>query len=483
VRFVVAGLVGLLLPGAGHLLVARRRLALLFLLPVLALAAGVAVVYAGGGITAVLKVAVTPGVLPALAILNIALAAWRILAGVDAARRTTRSGLAGGALAVIIFALVIVPHFVLGQVIASTSDFLDSAFAPGPAVVADTSAGPAETDHASPAPTETGLKAAGPTDDANDVPRGSLHGADSPAPTPFRPYVGTLPALDAAVPWERPGATPWGDDGRFDLLLLGSDAGGGRFSRRMDVMLLVEIDVSSGSVAMIGLPRNLVNAPFPPGAARDAVACGCFRDLLNALYVDATSHHPDQWPGMGVVKGIGAVRSVVSELTGRPIDAVLVADLVGVIKVVDAMGGVEINIPASVTDDHYPDPFLGSIELFIPAGKQHLDGRLALAYARSRHQDSDYGRMARQQTLLLAIRSQIGPGTILQAPALFAAAKRMTWTDLPRDSLPALIDLFDRASHGSVKQLRVVPPRYPSWLTPAEITQIHDDIAAILGVP
>jgi LCP family protein required for cell wall assembly len=211
------------------------------------------------------------------------------------------------------------------------------------------------------------------------------------------------------------------------------------------------------------------------------VACGCFTGLLNGLYVEATSTHPSRWPGSGAVKGIGAVRAVVSELTGRPIDAVLVADLWGVIKVVDAMGGIDINVPASVHDDHYPDPIYGNIVLNIPTGKQHMDGRTALAYARSRHQDSDYGRMARQQTLLLAIRSQIGIGTILNAPALFNAAKGFAWTDLPRSSLPSLVELFGRASTATVKQLRIVPSRYPAWLTPEEITQIQHDIAALLG--
>lgn len=77
----------------------------------------------------------------------------------------------------------------------------------------------------------------------------------------------------------------------------------------MDVMLLVEIDVSTGKTAMIGLPRNLVNAPFPPGEARDAVACGCLQGLLNQAYVEATLRHPDRWPGTGAVEGIGAVIS------------------------------------------------------------------------------------------------------------------------------------------------------------------------------
>jgi LCP family protein required for cell wall assembly len=478
VRFTIAGLLGLLVPGAGHAYLGRRRAALIFLAPILVILLLLAIVYLLGGFTGLLKVVVTPGVLPALVMVNFALAAWRILAGLDAARRTHGSRLAAGVVAAGIVVLVIVPQFVVGQIIGATSDGLDSLFASGPAA----------TDDGSPAPTEPDDSLVAMTDDDNsDMARPDPWGSGVPAPsaTPFKPrtYIGTLPALGVAVPWDRPGANPWGSDGRFDLLLLGSDAGTGRWSRRMDVMLLVEIDVSSGAVAMIGLPRNLVNAPFPPGAARDAVSCGCFKDLLNALYVEATSRHPDRWPGSGTVKGIGAVRSVVSYLTGRPVDAVLVADLVGVIKVVDAMGGVDVTVPASVTDSHYPDPYLGSIALHIPAGKQHFDGRMALAYARSRHQDSDYGRMSRQQTLLLAIRKQIGPATILDAPALFAAAKGMTWTDLPRDSLPALVDLFGKASTASVKQLRIVPSRYAAWLTPSEITTIRKDIAALLGVP
>ena len=297
--------------------------------------------------------------------------------------------------------------------------------------------------------------------------------------------AGTLPPVGAPVPWTPPGAQPWGDDGRFDLLLLGSDAGRDRWSRRTDVMLLVEVDVASGRVAMVGLPRNLTNAPYPPGPARDAVACGCQRGLLNEMYVEASSRHPDRWPGATPeVKGIGAVRSVVSEITGRPIDAVLVADLVGVIRVVDAMGGVDITVPAPVEDLMYPDPIRGDVHLRIAAGRQHMDGRTALAYARSRHQDSDYGRMARQQALLLAVRDAIGPATILSAPALLGAARGMAWTDLPREALPSLVELFGRAARAPVAQLRIVPPAWSSALTRGEVDRIRTVVAALLpGTP
>lgn len=232
---------------------------------------------------------------------------------------------------------------------------------------------------------------------------------------------------------------------------------------------------------MIGLPRNLQNAPYPPGFARDAVACGCLTGLLNEVYIEATARHPDRWPGTGAIKGIGAVRGVVSELTGRPIDAVLVADLLGVVDVIDALGGVDIDVPTAVFDDRYPDPFKGRISLHIKAGPQHMDGRIALAYARSRHGSSDYARMERQQALLLAIRDQIGPATVFYAPDLFAAAKRRAWTDLPRDSLPALVELFAKVVDSPVSQLRIVPPTYPAYLTKDEIARIQADIAALLG--
>jgi polyisoprenyl-teichoic acid--peptidoglycan teichoic acid transferase len=479
-RSVVAGLLGLILPGAGHALIGRHRTMLIFLVPVVLTTVGILGYYAGGGWTAVLAFLVTPGVLPALAIFNVGFAIWRIAASIDAVRQTPRPALAYALLGPAILVLVIAPHIWIGSTIAATNDFLDSMFASGDE--------PAETEP----PMETAPPGwtIPPGDDwFSFAPSAEPSPGDSgPLPTkkprgPMTAGLGSLPGLNVSVPWQRPGAEPWGDDGRFDLLMLGSDAGPYRWSRRMDVMLLVEIDVATGKVSMIGVPRNIQNAPFPPGPARNAVKCGCFEPLLNALYVEATVVHPKRWPGEGAVAGIGAVRSVMSELTGRPIDAVLVADLWGVIKVVDAMGGIDMNVPSSVYDKHYPDPVLGSIELYIPAGKQHLDGREALAYARSRHQDSDYGRMVRQQNLLLAIRDDIGPKTILDAPALFKAAKGFAWTDLPRSSLPNLVTLFGKAADASVKNLRIVPPKYPAWLTPSIVNKVRKNVADLVGMP
>ena len=200
------------------------------------------------------------------------------------------------------------PQLWVNTTIAATDDYLNSAFAGGP----DETEEPALPEDAeTPQPDwtfppdedeETPEPAQSPAPGATPGPTGT----PKPPPTPRPPGtsgLGNLPALNIAVPWKRPGTVPWGDDGKFDLLLLGSDAGPNRWSRRMDVMLLVEIDVSTGKTAMIGLPRNLTNAPFPPGAARNAVPCGCLRGLLNEAYVEATIRHPDRWPGTGAGRG------------------------------------------------------------------------------------------------------------------------------------------------------------------------------------
>ncbi len=462
-RLLLAILAGLILPGAGHLLLGRRRRGLVWLSPVLLLMVAALVLAAAGGTTAFLVLAVTPGVLTGLGVANGLLALYRVAAVIDLVRPLV-TGRASVAAVMLGMALLIgAPQAVLGQTIAAVDTLLNATFAsvdatPEPSPSEETSLAPSLDPSPSPAP------------------------AGSSEPYERSSGTGSLPSLNASFPWERPAAAaPWGSDGRFSLLLLGSDAGPGRWSRRMDIMLLVEVDVMTGKTSMIGLPRNLVNVPLPPGAARDATPCQCFNYLLNEMYAEATSRHPSRWPGTGATSGIGAVRATISHLTGRPIDAVLVSDLWGVIKVVDAMGGIDITVPARVYDRNYSDPVRGSIVLDIKAGPQHFDGRMALAYARSRHQDSDYGRMGRQQTLLLAIRDQLSPLSILTAPVLVDAAKGLVWTDISRESLPALVEIFSRAKSASVKQLRIVPSKYPAYLTPAWVTRIQADIAKLLG--
>jgi LCP family protein required for cell wall assembly len=484
VRPILVALASLVLPGLGHVLVRKPLIAALYLVPTilsLVVLGGWALAAGKFGIAAAL---LTPGVLTTLFAGNILVAGWRTSAAIEAVGRTNPGRVAIAVSTLLVVVTVGIPHLIAANTLLATESFLDETFAS-----ANATPGPGEASVETPEPELTEPPYQEPSPSSVVAPSGSI--APTPTPSPvIAPYPddggnGTLPDFGAALPWKRADPDkPWGNDGRFDLLLIGSDAGAARWSRRNDVMLLVEVDVATGKSAMIGIPRNLQNAPYPPGPARDASACGCQPGLINEMYVEATVRHPSLWPGKGAVKGIGAVRSVVSTLTGRPIDAVLIVDLVGVIRVVDAMGGIDINVPEAVIDDHYPDPGKGVRTLKITAGHHHFDGRTALAYARSRHMDSDYGRMERQQILLLAIRDQLGPSVILSAPDLFTAAKGTAWTDLPREALPALVELFGKASDAKVKQLRLTPSRYPEWMTRAWVNQIRKDIADLIpGLP
>ncbi len=452
-----AALLTTVLPGAGHWLRGNRRQAALFAAPLLSLLAAALLVTLIGGTTQLLIILVTPGALLALGALNLVIGGWRLGATAHVVRGSRLPTRDRAVVAIAALLLIVAPHVAVGRSLIAFDELLNETFA-----------------EVSPNP-EPSASNPGSTD-GSPSPGSSITASPGTVP-PRGGGTGTLPSLTVTTPWARPGAIPWGDDGKFDLLLLGSDAGSDRWSRRMDVMLLVEVDVATGRVAMFGFPRNMVNVPLPPGAARNASPCGCFQKLLNEVYTDATFYYPQLWPGEGSVSGIAAVRATISELTQRPIDAVLVADLWGVIKVVDAMGGIDMNVTESVYDKNYPDPVLGSIQLRIGTGQQRLNGRLALAYARSRHQDSDYGRMRRQQALLLAIRDQLGAATILNAPALAAAAKGYVWTDLPRSSLPNLVDLFSRAATAPVRLYRFAPSAYPAYLTPATIAKIRNVIA------
>ncbi len=171
-------------------------------------------------------------------------------------------------------------------------------------------------------------------------------------------------------------------DGRYNVLLLGGDAGPDRIGLRPDSITLASIDAASGRTVLFSLPRNLENVPFPAGSAAARAlphgwSCGdvC---LLNAVYTWGSQHRglfPD-----AADPGAEAMKQAVSGVTGlhgqllrarstSPASAALI----------DAMGGIELTVGSRV-------PIGGGtsrVSGYISPGSQHLDGYHALWYARS----------------------------------------------------------------------------------------------------
>lgn len=284
-----------------------------------------------------------------------------------------------------------------------------------------------------------------PFSTATPVPTASMLPGQTPGPTP----------VPTPVPTPQPA---WGDDGRLDLLLIGADAGPGRWSLRTDTMILLSVEVATGRAALFGIPRNLVNVPLPDGPNK-AFACGCFPDLLNGLFVYAMAH-PEFFPGVDEERGYRAVQEAIAKLTGLQIDGQVVVTLQGFVHLVDALGGLNMTTPTSIYDAKYPDPMsTHDVKLFIPAGQHHFDGWHALAYARSRHQDNDYNRMNRQQEVLRALRAELNPCTLIpRIPDLLDIARASLWTNIPVSQLPDIFEIGARVQPGSIASYQFWPP-------------------------
>jgi LCP family protein required for cell wall assembly len=276
----------------------------------------------------------------------------------------------------------------------------------------------------------------------------------------------------------------WADDGRLNLLLVGSDAGPGRWLARTDTMIVLSIDVPTGRAALFGIPRNIVNVPLPPESA-GAFPKGRFPEFLNGLYVYAYND-PKDFPGAdGDTRGFRAVTGAIQELVGQPLDGAVFVNLNGFVDLVDAIGGLWVDQPSSVYDAHYPLPNgTGYIEISLPAGCHKLSGVKALEYARSRHQDSDYGRMQRQQRVLVALAKQLDPIALLpRVPDLLDIAKQNLLITIPANEIPNLAVLAAQVDTSDIQTIQLSPPKYPEYLGTKSIGQIRDRFASVFDAP
>jgi hypothetical protein len=129
--------------------------------------------------------------------------------------------------------------------------------------------------------------------------------------------------------------------------------------------------------------------------------------------------------------------------------------------VVDAIGGVTINVQVPVVDDQFPGDTGRTQRLYIPSGLQHMNGTQALRYARSRHTSDDFDRGARQQRLLMAIREQADPIALIpRIPELAEALKSAVRTDVPVGEISKLLGLASEVDTRNIRSFVFAPPLY-----------------------
>jgi LCP family protein required for cell wall assembly len=270
-----------------------------------------------------------------------------------------------------------------------------------------------------------------------------------------------------------PSIVPWNGTGRLNVLLIGTDKRPSEGTWNTDTLIVASVDPTSRQVALFSLPRDTVGVPLPAIPAR-AVFGATFNQKINALFLQARAR-PDLFPG-GPYE---ALKDTLGYLYGIPINYFVEVDFSGFKTVVDALGGVTVNVQVPVVDDYYPGDN-GTLRVYIQTGVQHMTGSQALIYARSRHGSNDYDRASRQQRVLLSLRQQADFGTLIQRlPELVQSTSRAVKTDFPVGKLPQLIDLASRIDIANVRSFVFSPPYYGAEGYPGGIYTLSPNVARI----
>lgn len=404
-----AGLRSVLIPGWGQIVTNRDLLgrSLVLVTGLIGCAALAAFLFIGP-----IEIALwltDPTVLLGLVIVNLAFAGIRI---VSANLAWWDGGGRNWLLPIVLTFVVAGPHVVIGWLGLETRESLLTVFAPTVAVAA--------------APTTTTTTSTTTTMPLSPIVSVPGQGDDE------------LGAIAKAPPWQ-----PFGIE-RLNVLLLGGDAGPGRGGLRTDTMMVASIDPISGDAALFGIPRNYGGITFTNGEPIPV-------RRLNHVYAWGVSH-PDVFDGPD--PGVSAVTNAIEQISGLEVDYYVLVDLTGFADLVNAFGGVTIDVESPIAGPLY-DIETGGYEMidFSP-GVQHMDGGSALAYARSRHTTSDYSRMARQRCILTSMVAQSNPLALLSnLGGILEAISDNVRTDMPVDMVPELFRLLLRVSSNDIRVL------------------------------
>jgi LCP family protein required for cell wall assembly len=246
-----------------------------------------------------------------------------------------------------------------------------------------------------------------------------------------RPGVKTVPTPSAS-----PGSA-------FTVLLLGSDDDSKFQADHVltQSMILVRVDPVSRHVAMLSIPRDLWLPLSTGGSGKIDWAYSNGGPAAAIATVQRNFHvHIDEYAWIG---------------------------LKGLIKLIDQLGGIDLMVTNPVLDDSYPDDIsggylFGAKRVAVLPGAQHLDGSQALQYVRSRHNDinGDFGRSARQQEVLLAIKAKASTLNAADLPDIVNALSGEFKTSMGLDRVRSLLGVASGFDPANVKQVVLYAPTY-----------------------
>ena len=285
--------------------------------------------------------------------------------------------------------------------------------------------------------------------------------------SPELPIVGESaePSASASASAE-PSATPDLNaellNRRWTVLYVGTDLNEARelddHVPNTDALMVVSVSADQSEVSLISLPRDTIDVPLSDGEA--------YPRKINALYQD---------------RGIDALVDAMEELYQLPIDGYVVLDMDDFTDMVAAVDGVDVNPEAPLVDP--------IVNIDIEAGPQEIGAGTARSYVRSRV-DQDYGRMARQQEVVVSLIERLtDPDRDLDVRELLDSFDSLE-TDLPLEELPTLIEVARRATDADVRELVISPPLITfegdrndgrGYVLEPDVDAIRDAVSELIG--
>jgi LCP family protein required for cell wall assembly len=241
-----------------------------------------------------------------------------------------------------------------------------------------------------------------------------------------------------------------------NFLLIGSDRRSSTGSTRTDTMVIAILRPNEGQVSLISIPRDFwVSIP------------GYENNRINTAYqLGISSGYPGGGPGL--------LKDTILHNLGIRIDHTAMVDFSGFSQIVDTLGGVDVPVSCAYTDWRLIDPSFdpyneNNWHLYTTGpGLIHMDGDLALWYARSRQKSSDFDRGRRQQEVLRALFSQaLQAGTLARIPELYNNLQSTVETDLGLADLLQLAVYAPKMTNADIRSYYIRPPLVSSWITDA----------------
>ena len=300
---------------------------------------------------------------------------------------------------------------------------------------------------------------------------------ETPSPTPIPPVGPTatvdlnqlFPTVAAPPVVENPGIGPTAlpsltDNETVNFLLIGSDKRPGS-SYRTDTLVIAILWPKEGQVSMISIPRDLWIYIPTVGMQR-----------INTAYQSGELY---TYPGGGP----GLLKDTIAYNLGIRIDHTAMVEFDGFRRIVDRMGGAEVPVSCAYTDWRLIDPSFDQYNennwwlYTVGPGVVHMDGDLALWYARSRSKSNDFDRGRRQQEVLRAIFEQaLKTDTLSKIPQLYNDLSSTVITDLGLADLLRMAPYAPKLTNADIRSYYIRPPYVNGWITPGGASvQLPDD--------